>query len=311
MQKKSLKYDTANCSNDILKTLLYFDIFKYPLSIDEITQFSFFSKEKIKSALTKLVSDNIIYQHDGFYSLNKGLNSIKKRIKGNKQANIVLEKAKKTASFISQFPFVEGVFISGSLSKGYFGDDDDVDYFIITSANRLWIARTLLILYKKIFLLNSKKYFCVNYFISLNTLSIPEKNRFTATEFATLIPMNGNGVYNKLQDYNKWVLNYFPNYNQNKKSKPIKPNFFKRLLEFSLNGSIGNLLENKFMTVTKNHQKAKFKKLIKADFDIAFKGDKNISKHHPDNHQVKVIKELNKRIVMFNKKHQLSIAIEE
>ena len=90
--------------------------------------------------------------------------------------------------------------ISGSLSKGYYDDDGDIDFFIITSPKRLWIARTFLILYKKIFLLNSRKYFCVNYFISSNALEIEEKNIFTATELTTLLPMFGNGSFHKFYE---------------------------------------------------------------------------------------------------------------
>ena len=82
----------------------------------------------------------------------------------------VLVKAKAKARFISKFPFVAAVGVSGSLSKGYYDSDSDIDFFIITQHNRLWICRTLLMVYKKIFLLNSRKYFCPNYFISSEQL---------------------------------------------------------------------------------------------------------------------------------------------
>ncbi len=300
----------TTCEDDVLKTLLYFDAFQYPLTLEEITVFSQFSLEEIKTTLQGLISKKIIFKLDDFYAVTEKTCRIERREKGNKKAEQILKKAKKVSKFISQFPFVEGVFLSGSLSKGYFGDDDDIDYFIVTKPNRLWVSRTFLIAYKKIFLLNSKKYFCVNYFMSSNALEVTEKNRFTATEFATLIPMSGNGIYQKLQKNNPWVLEYFPNYDTNKKSKPIKRKVFKRFSEFLLNGKIGNGLENQFMKITKNHQQKKFKKLNKSDFDIAFKGDKSTSKHHPDNHQKRVINLLNEKIKTFNLEHQLNIPIE-
>ena len=73
-----------------------------------------------------------------------------------------MPKAIKRAKFISKFPYIENVSISGALSKNYYNNDGDIDFFLITQPNRLWIARTLLIIYKKMFLLNSRKYFCVN-----------------------------------------------------------------------------------------------------------------------------------------------------
>lgn len=299
-----------NCQNDVLKTLLYYDVFSYPLTLVEIISFSIFSKKEITKALSELQQNNIVYQHGSLYSLKKDVTSVLTRKKGNKEAKKIWKKAKLFSAFIGQFPFVEAVFISGSLSKGFFGKGDDIDYFIITNPNRIWITRTLLIGFKKIFLLNSKKYFCVNYFMSSNSLEVDQKNRFTATEFATLIPMNGNGMYKKLQDKNQWVLDYFPNYNNMKKTKPLKRKRIKRFLEFLLKGKFGGFFEKKFMYITKKHQRKKFNKLGDANFEIAFRGDENTSKHHPHNHQIKVIEKLNEKINSFNETYSLNIPLE-
>ena len=196
----------------LLKPILYFSLFKYPLTEEEIFNFSKAeSKEQIKLDLMELVNDNIIYKIDDFYLTENNETLIKRRLEGNKMAKNIYQKALTVSRLISKFPYVEGVGISGSLSKGYYDDDGDIDFFIITSPKRLWIARTFLILYKKLFLLNSRKYFCVNYFISSNALEIEEKNIFTATELTTLLPMFGNGSFHKFYDKNKWVENYLPN----------------------------------------------------------------------------------------------------
>ena len=55
----------------------------------------------------------------------------------------MLGRAKWGASIIAAFPFVRAVGISGSLSKQYADENSDIDYFIITAANRLWIAKNL------------------------------------------------------------------------------------------------------------------------------------------------------------------------
>src|SRR4029453_8923510 len=96
---------------------------------------------------------------------------------------------------IASFPYVRCVCISGSLSKKYFDDTTDIDFFVITKPGRLWVCRTFLILFKKLFLLNSKKYFCINYFIDSDNLEIPDQNIFTATELTTLIPMHDYELY--------------------------------------------------------------------------------------------------------------------
>ena len=153
---------------NLSKTILYFSIFHYPITLEEISDFSISKdRNKIESELNELIAQKIIYKLENFYSADNDIESLKKRKIGNQLAINALIKAKQKASFIAKFPFVEAVGISGSLSKGYFDEDSDIDFFVISTPNKIWICRTFLMLYKKIFLLNSRKFFCINYFICL------------------------------------------------------------------------------------------------------------------------------------------------
>ena len=67
-------------SHDILKTLLYFDIFHYPLNIDEIANFSNFFPDEIEKELDILVDKNSIYKILNFYSLSNDKEIVAKRI---------------------------------------------------------------------------------------------------------------------------------------------------------------------------------------------------------------------------------------
>jgi len=297
--------------NDLLKTLIYFSNFEYPLNLQEIQSYSKYNKHAVKKELDYLIDQKIVYKFNEFYSLLNNISNVNRRIKGNTRALEIFRTANLFSKFISKFPFVRAVCISGSLSKGYFGEKDDIDYFIITSPDRIWLCKTILILFKKVFLLNSKKYFCINYLISTNKLNIQEKNRFTAIEFATLIPMFGDDIYENLVSENLWVQDFFPNYEFNKNEKPLPKPVIKKTIEFCLKGSVGKKLDNYCMRITKNHQKRKFKKMSSKDFNIAFKGSKDSSKHHPDNHQTRVIQKLNKKINEYNSEFNMSIPLEK
>ena len=298
----------------LLKPILYFSLFKYPLTEEEIFNFSkATSKEQIKLDLNELVNDNIIYKIDDFYLTENNETLIKRRLEGNKMAKNIYQKALTISRLISKFPYVEGVGISGSLSKGYYDDDADIDFFIITSPKRLWIARTFLILYKKIFLLNSKKYFCVNYFISSNALEIEEKNIFTATELTTLLPMFGNGSFHKFYDENKWVENYLPNKTVTdglSKLHVVKKPTTTKITEYFLDSRIGDWLDAAFLRITYKKWKIKFNHLEERQFNVAMKSTKNISKHHPLNFQHKVIDRLNTRYDELREKHNIHITKE-
>ncbi len=298
----------------LLKPLLYFSLFRYPLTEEEIFDFSEIeSKEQVKRELDSLVKDKIIFYIDGFYLCENNKSHIIRRLSGNKMAKDIHTKANKVSRFISKFPYVEGVGISGALSKGYHDEDGDIDFFIITSPNRLWIARTFLILYKKLFLLNSKKYFCVNYFISTNSLEIDEKNRFTATELVTLMPMYGNGSFHDFYKQNTWVHSFLPNKTISEglvNMQTVKKPLLTRLTEKSLNNKLGDSIDSFFLKITYKKWKLKFNKLEKKNFNIALKSTKNVSKHHPLNFQRKVIERLNSKYEEYRENHNIHLAKE-
>lgn len=294
-----------------LKTILYFSIFNYPVTKEEIFEFSHCTNwESLEQELDSLIKQQVIYKIDDYYLKSNSPELVEKRLKGNKMAEAVMPKALKMADRISRFPYVRGVAISGGLSKGYFDKDGDVDFFIITAHKRLWIARTLLVLYKKIFLLNSKKYFCVNYFISENHLIIAEKNKFTATELVTLLPTHGKNLFISFFAENKWVQNYFPNKklkNNHNEINSIKMPALKRFIETLFNTKLGNIIEQFFRRITINKWKSKFEKLDREEFEVAMKSTESVSKHHPNNFQKKVIETLNKRYSQVSENHQISL----
>lgn len=289
-------YKTLNLES--LKTILYFSIFRYPLTLEEIHSYTNHKNiVETNQELENLIQDKILRKVDDFYVYANDLESVTKRLKGNLNAQKALKIAEKKAKFIFQFPYVKAVGVSGSLSKGYYDNESDIDFFVITTPNKLWICRTLLMLYKKIFLLNSRKYFCVNYFISTQQLELEEKNRFTATELKTLIPMQGKVVFEEFYHSNKWIESYFSKFEVNLKTVPnIKKAVFPTCIESILNNKIGFYIDGVFKKITLNKWKSKFEFLNADDFNIALKSTQNISKHHPSNFQRKVIEALNAKI---------------
>ena len=258
--------------------------------------------------LSRLLEKNAIFKINDYYLCESEINLIKRRIDGNKMAKSIFPKAIKVSNFIAKFPFIEGVGISGALSKGYHDEKSDIDFFIITTPNRLWIARTLLILYKKIFLLNSKKYFCVNYFIESDTLEIAEKNRFTATELITLIPMCGQTIFQSFYNKNQWANKYYPNYNKNGyEIVTLEKPHLSKLIESLLKRSFGDFLDSFFLKLTYRKWKRKFKTLDEENFKVAMKSTKNVSKHHPQNFQKKVIDALNEKYSKVQKIHDITL----
>lgn len=295
-----------------LKTILYFSIFRYPLTLEEICNFHPGSdRQEIEAELRSLMARQIISHEGGFYFAGCDPDCIERRRSGNRMAANALEIAKRRAALIAKFPFVEGVGVSGSLSKGYFDQQSDIDFFVVTKPGKVWVSRTLLMLYKKIFLLNSRRYFCINYFISSANLELEEKNRFTATEIRTLIPFQGRAALESFYRKNGWVGDIFGNFAPDLQDIPdIRKPAFSRIAEVALDNRLGKTLDLAFRKATLKFWRIKFRHMPDPDFKVALKSTDAVSKHHPLNFQKRVIFALNEKYDAFNKDYDIQLTRE-
>lgn len=198
---------------NILRVLAYFDIFQYPLRADELEAYleQPAGEIAIGEKLNELVSEGIVFFHKPFYMLQDNVLLVHRRKMGNQRAEALLRKAFRIGRFLQQFPFVRAVAVSGSLSKNYAGQKDDIDFFIITHANRLWIARTLMHLFKKLcYLTRSQHYYCMNYYLDEEALALEDRNVFTAIELRTILPVSGTETIARFLDDNAWSHRFFP-----------------------------------------------------------------------------------------------------
>ena len=284
----------------IIQTLIYFDLFKYPLNLEEILNYApiaSIDKDDLISQLELMKGSGEIYSDGLFYSIRPLSGLTARRIKGNKVAEETMPKAYRMSRKIAGFPFVRSVMLSGSISKGYLADDGDVDFFVLTEPGRLWLARTFLMLYKKLFLLNSHKYFCVNYLITTDQLEIPDKNLFTATEIVTLIPTYRADLYEQFQAANQWALEFYPSFKIRPTNGAVQTagGSIKNSFEKVLNGKLGDTIERNCLKMTLNFWKRKFKHFDPETFELALRSNKSTSKHHPQNFQKNVMDSYNER----------------
>lgn len=295
----------------IIKLLLYYDIFDHPLTGEEIIMNCNIEEDAPGKSvrLDEMTVKGLVYQLDGYYSVRNDNSLVDKRKNGSKLAADFLPKAIKMAKFISSFPFIRSVSLSGSLSKDFMDEKKDVDYFIIVKPERLWLARTILILYKRIFLLNSHKYFCLNYFIDDEHLEIEHKNLFTATELFTLVPVTGIKYIQRFFEANYWVKEYFHRF----PAKDISSaeleheSFLKKTLECLLNNPLGNTLDQLAMKLTIRFWKKKYKDDPKDLFKRSFRLKRHIAKYHPENFQDLILDLYLKKVKEYEQDKQISL----
>jgi len=293
----------------ILKTLIYFDIFDYPLSEKEIKNFlgCDISNEIFTSALFQLSFDKMIFRLGEFYSLQNNRHRTEERLQGNLRAQPLLAEAAKIGAFLYKFPYVRAVAVSGSLSKNYADKKADIDYFIITKANRLWVARTILHLFKKLtFLVGKENFFCMNYFVDEEDLIIPEKNIYTAVEIVTLLPLAGTFTLNKFFEKNNWTKKWLPCYEYKRNLKTAERGAsFKKFTEWFLNSRAGEKLDTfLYRWTTRRWQKKEQlgRKNSKGRVMNLVTG-KHFSKSNPETFQEKILTRYNDKIAWYFRYH--------
>ncbi|MFI5131274.1 MAG: hypothetical protein ACHQFX_14830 [Chitinophagales bacterium] len=297
--KKEL-YRVEKTESCILEMLAYFSIFEYPLTKDDIQKFlpPAAKTTSIANALSHLVSARAVFKIDEFYLLQDDPALIRRRIEGNLRAMLLLPKAKKIGAFLSRFPYVRGIGISGSLSKNYAHEKADFDFFIITKANRLWVARTFMHLFKKLtFLTGTQHYYCMNYYLDEQSLKLKDQNIYTAIEISTLIPVNGKALHDFFIA-NTWVSEWFTAWSAGQPGQQTGSSVFKKLIEWLFNNKAGDKLDDYFMRMTSRRWKKK-EEQRKRNYEgkeMALVTGKHYAWSNPDSFQERVLSLYNKKL---------------
>ncbi len=287
----------------ILRNLIYYDLFRFPLRTEELYRFSevcWPNREELDTEVVSLVDHGLVVRDGPWIHLGDST-LVEERIEAEARAVRVMPRALRRSRLIARFPFVRGVALSGTISKGVFARGDDIDFFLITAPERLWICRVLLMTFKKAFLLNSRRTFCINYLVTEDHLEVPDHNLFTATEIAWLMPTINPGLFDRFNENNAWVKDFLPQW------KPATsphgdtlPHFAPaRAAEAFLSGPRGDSLDNRCYALVERHNRRRYDQIEPAEFELAMRTAKNVSKHHPQSLQARILERFEESVQEF------------
>lgn len=291
----------------ILHTVKYFGYFRHPLTAEEVWRFlrEKAGRDEVRMHVDELCVMGLLSEKKGFLHMPESGDWSHRRVARERAARALLEKVPAYVRIIAAFPFVRSIAVSGSLSKLSVSEDADIDYFIVTERNRLWITRTLLHLFKKLtFLFGKQHCFCMNYFVDEDGLVLPYQNEFTAIELSTLIPFYNRRWVDALNEHNPWVRELLPNHDRTPLVSPecIHARFiFKPVLEALFNLCFPGLLNRWLMKLTdwKWRRKFAYLRLGKEDYQRAFYTSISVSKNHPADYQKKVLSALSEKVLSY------------
>lgn len=240
----------------ILRTVLYADLFNYPLTASEIHRYLIgeaLSLDAVQATLpsSSWLADRVA-QESGFYMAADRENLAALRQARAAPAARLWHDARRYGRLIARLPFVRMVAVTGALAMDNVEAGDDIDYLIVTAPGRVWLARALTILVVRLARLAGAN-LCPNYLLAETSLQLDERDLFVAHELVQMTPLAGHAVYWQMRTLNRWAADYLPNalsapVATQSDSNRLEPDAAprgpgRRWLEWPLAGRLGDAVE--------------------------------------------------------------------
>lgn len=203
----------------------------------------------------------------GFFSYAHELDVLKERRIQDEIIDGVLVKIVRIQRILRKTPFVEGVWITGSLAVGNTHKNSDIDLLVATSQGRLFTARFFLLGVAKILgkkrngntYAQSKGKLCCNHFVDIAHMKLQETpNEYLSLAYKNFIPIYGQKKIISLfaKENLDWVegrmLMGYTKFEEKKENK----------IENILKGRWGDVCEQVFCFIQKRHIQKQSKKLL-------------------------------------------------
>lgn len=237
----------SDLEKSIIKTIAYFDVFNFPLTTLEIWKWLYRPRERhslqqVREVLASSawLKDHLILQ-EGFFSLKNRGNIYLLRKQNNNWAERKFQKAIWVVKIFRYLPFVRMVAVCNNLSYSNSRDTSDIDLFVISRKNQIWLARFFCLLFLKILALrpreeNRRDKFCLSFFIdesflNMRGIMLGQHDVHFIYWFSQFLPVyDPDQLYAKLLRANSWTKEYLPNAYANDFVQKVKSTFFSRLV---------------------------------------------------------------------------------
>lgn len=280
----------------IRSTLIYADVFDFPLTVDEIYRYLIgldVSRVEIKAQLNeRLLPGGRVMRRGGYFML-PGRGIIGDRRESREYAAKQMQgRAIRFGRWISHLPFIRMVALTGSLAALNHRSKEDFDYFIITEQGYLWLARGFILLLNR-FVSNGRSNLCPNYLISENNLALAERDLYTAQELVRMILISGEETYARLRDENRWADKFLPNASGPPQA-PLRSNSRRKPLQILLEPLLKSPIGRRMEAWEMQRKIAKLSELDNFGDEVGLSADQ--CKGHFDGHRARTMEAYAKKL---------------
>lgn len=246
----------------IFNTLAYFDLSDYPLTKEEL--FSFLWQPPAISYpdfLNDIAGLNLDSKF-GFYFLPGREKIVEERRRKLLISEQKLKIAGRAIKIIKAIPFLRAVFVCNTAGSGQANEDSDIDFFIVTEKNRIWITRFFVTLLLELFHLRRvgkriKNKICLSFYVTTENLDlakwrVADDDIHFAYWLNQMLPVfDPDNYYLKFLEANSWTKTYLPNLDANQAASYLSRipestlgKGWKKAWEKMWEGSYGDMVNN-------------------------------------------------------------------
>lgn len=238
----------------LLRSLAFFDLFNYPLSLWEWWQDvgEAMSLSELSRLADDLLARGLVERREGWYFLPGRQQLVQERRQRYNFTNYKIKRAQKAAKIFKILPSVKLVAVANLIGHHNLRRESDIDLFIISSPGRLWLTRFFCAGIMKIFRQRPRKdnkqdKICLSFYAATNGLAmdflrLPQGDVYFERWLMGLHPIYDKDRYlDYLRYKNAWLKKLFPNSYLLRES--FADDYFSRNLLDKVLFRVANLLE--------------------------------------------------------------------
>ncbi len=164
------------------------------------------SPRVFQQTLSDLIADGMVSEKDGVL-FARALE--KKYCRKQQWSRDLFKHHQKHLSVIARLPWVKYATLTGANAFESCACKDDIDLFLITKKNRLWLSYLTLVLLSKVW--RKRGLLCINYLVDEVNLHTEQQDYYTAVQIVQMIPLIRSDFSEKIIAENSWIFEYLPN----------------------------------------------------------------------------------------------------
>lgn len=246
----------------IIDTLAYFDLADFPLTKEELYGWLWQPPAVSYSDYLAVLEKIKLGSKFGYYFLAEQEKTVEERRRKFLISEEKLKIARRAIKIIKSVPFLRAVFVCNTVGSQQADENSDIDFFIVTEKNRIWITRLLITFLLELFRLRRsgsrvKNKVCLSFYVTTESLDlaklrVADDDIHFAYWLNQMLPIfDPENYYLKFIEANSWTKNFLPNINQNqlcsylpKIAESFLSKFWKKVWEKMWQGKYGDLINN-------------------------------------------------------------------